>query len=324
MFEKIKIKATKIAMNLLPNEPKFDLISPKNETIRHKIFLDLSPEEKREALVEISRTHFMSDQIHPFDHYYNHFGIDLERILNGTNVLDLGCSYGGKSVSWAERWSVKSMYGIDVNEYLIQAATEFAKERTKKNKYNFMLSNSENLPYDSNFFDAIVSFDVFEHVQSIENTLQECKRTLKSGGLLLSVFPTYYMPTEAHLNSVTKMPCLQWLFNAKTIQSAYDEIMESRGKSNYWYYKRGESGYDWAKLGGGIGINGTTIKEFEQSIKKIGFSKVMVLTPPLLSVGQFSIRNPKIKLVSKLIAPLNRIEMLKDYFTHRIVTYIKK
>ena len=117
-----------------------------------------------------------------------------------------------------------------------------------------------------------------EAIDSVLNqTFSESYRVLKNGGIFLAVFPPYYMPTEAHLMSVTHTPCLQWIFRPEILMKAYDEIVQSRGTSeNYWYYKRGEGGYEWAKLGGGIGINGTTIDIMKTTAKEVGFSNIMI------------------------------------------------
>ena len=56
----------------------------------------------------------------------------------GKKVLNLGCWCGGRAVSFAEKWNVESMHGIDVNKYFIEAAKLFSsKRRNKKIKYDF-------------------------------------------------------------------------------------------------------------------------------------------------------------------------------------------
>ena len=312
-------------MNLYPSSPQFGIHKPKNETIRHNDFINLSSVDKDRILEKISFNHYLEEEYLNFDHFYTSFGLNLSELFRDKEILDLGCSYGGKSVSMAERWEVKSMSGIDVNKYLIRAANRFSSKRENGISFNFLESKGENLPFDSNSFDYIISFDVFEHVQSIQKTLVECKRVLKPGGVLFAVFPSFYTPTEAHLTSATRVPCLQWFFKSKDIQTAYDEIMECRSeKERYWYYRRGEAGYEWAKLGGGIGINGTTIDSFKEKTKLVGFSSINILKAPLFSVGHFSHKHLFFKKLAELVRPLTKINLTKDYFTQRIVTLIRK
>ena len=159
----------------------------------------------------------------------------------------------------------------------------------------------------------------------------ECKRTLKPGGMLFSVFPSYYEPIDgAHLSLVTRMPCLQWLFDTKTLNNAYSEIMASRGEEAYWYRTNKK---DWQTLHGGIGINGTTFNEFRSIVREVGFSKEYILPNPLLSVRIILPSYSKTKYISKtlqsffkigsaILKPLLRIESLEDYLSYRIVSVL--
>ena len=165
------------------------------------------------------------------------------------------------------------MHGIDVNDELIRAAKLFSNSLGKTNS-DFKKAQGEILPYPDESFDAIVSFDVLEHVSSVPKVLSESFRILKKGGMFFAVFPSFYMPTEAHLKSATSTPCIHWFFSPQAIMKAYDEIILSRGEKNYyWYYQRGEMGYEWATFHSGIGINGTTIANIREILKKSNFSK---------------------------------------------------
>jgi ubiquinone/menaquinone biosynthesis C-methylase UbiE len=317
----LRASIAKFLMNLAPSKYTYDISIPCSETINHKNFIDAIEAEKRAILFEMARSHYSEDQLKPFDHYYPN--CSLKSLLAGKRVLDLGCWCGGKSVSYAERWNVKSMHGIDVNKYFIEAAILFSSTRQNTDiNYDFTVAVAEALPYRDDYFDAIVSWDVLEHVQSLKATLAECKRTLKSGGMLLSVFPSYYDPFGAHLDSVSKMPCLQWFFSPKTLNIAYHEIMKSRGEEAYWYRHKDIEQDDWSTLQGGIGINGTTILKFKSVAVDVGFRKVDILPTPLFSVGGMSIRHPHIKVISKLLKPLLKIEALQDYLSHCIVSIL--
>lgn len=142
--------------------------------------------------------------------------------------------------------------------------------------------------------------------------------------MLFSVFPSYYCPFGGdHLGFVTRMPCINWLFDPKSINIAYHEIVESRREEAYWYKSKEKEEDDWQMLHGGIGINGTTFHEFKSIVKEVGFSKIHILPTPLLSVGSMSIRHPKVKYISKVLKPLLKIESLQDYLSHRIVSVLR-
>ena len=311
-------------MNLFPRKPQFSPSIPKNENIRHKKFTNLNREEKDKLLLEFATAHYQMDKKHPFDQYSEYFGISLKKLLKNKKVLDLGCSYGGKTVSFAERWGVKEMVGTEVNDEFVRACKLYTKN-SKGTRYSFEKAIAEKLPFRDDYFDGIVSYDVLEHVKSLDQTFSESHRVLRDGGIFLGVFPPYYMPTEAHLTSVTYTPCLQWIFRPEILMKAYDAIVQSRGTSeNYWYYKRGETGYDWATLHSGIGINGTTIKELRRILKNSAFSEYFILKPPLLSVGRLSLNKPLLSSLSKIIKPLANTSLFEECLTHRIVLLARK
>ena len=76
--------------------------------------------------------------------------------------------------------------------------------------YNRLHSQDPDLKlilYDGNLvplpdasFDIIVSYQVLEHVGSLETTLSECIRLLKPGGIMYHVFPNYHSFYEGHYN----------------------------------------------------------------------------------------------------------------------------
>ena len=97
---------------------------------------------------------------------------------------------------------------------MIKAAKEFAASKGFSEKMSFQVAFAEALPFDE-CFDAILSFDVFEHVKSVQSALRECFRVLKPGGRAYLVFPSYFHPVEHHLGIVTRTPCVQWFFFRK-------------------------------------------------------------------------------------------------------------
>lgn len=296
----------------MPSEPVY-LRDKMSETFNHKNFINSNDDEKDKILLGMSEMQFREYQLHPFDRFFPNYS--LKRLLFGKNVLDLGCWCGGMAVSMAERNGVLNMHGIDVNDIFIRAANNFASTRQGKTNFKFRIGFGESLPYEDDFFDAIVSSDVLEHVRSVKKTLEECKRTTKPGGMIFSVFPSYYAPLDgAHLSLVTKTPFLNWLFDSETLNCAYDEIIESRGNNAYWY-RPNKDKMVWSKVHGGIGINGTTMSDFKSIIREIGFSEVHIIPNHLLAF-----RYP----VTAIFSPLFACDLLQDHISNRIVSVLIK
>lgn len=315
-----KVKLAKMLMKLFPSTPQYTMRSLLSEAINHRNFLDADEAKRNKILFEMAQAHYWNDQRKPFDLFYPN--ISLKKVLQGKTVLDLGCWCGGESVSFAERWNVQTMHGMDINSHFIRAACMFSASRKNQIKYKFTLGVGEALPYKGHTFDAIIARDVFEHVASLGKTLRECKRTLKPKGQLFTVFPSYYFPFGgAHLDLVSKTPCIQWFFDAETLNRAYDQILDSRGPEAYWY-KSARAKLSWKKLGGGIGVNGTTLREFKTVAKQAGFAEVTIFPTPLLSVSDISVSHPKVKLACQALKPLLKTALLQEYLSHRIVALL--
>jgi len=99
----------------------------------------------------------------------------------GMKVLDIGCGWGGLAKFMAERCNVE-VVGITISQEQIK----YAKEQCSK--VNYMLIDYRELPkkYDE-YFDAIVSVGMFEHVgiQNYRTFMQLCHRYLKNDGIFL-------------------------------------------------------------------------------------------------------------------------------------------
>lgn len=88
----LKVKLAKIAMNLLPSRPTYDITHPRSETVNHRDFINASEEEKRKILFEMARSHYLDDQMKPFDHYFP--GYSLKKLLSGKK------SFGFRLLVW--------------------------------------------------------------------------------------------------------------------------------------------------------------------------------------------------------------------------------
>ena len=104
----------------------------------------------------------------------------FEDLKEGEKVLDLGCGNG----RWYKVFKEKKVnyFGIDNSEELI----EIAKENFPDAK--FLVGDALNLPFPDNFFDKVYSIALLHHIPSEDfriKVLEEAKRVLKSGGILI-------------------------------------------------------------------------------------------------------------------------------------------
>jgi SAM-dependent methyltransferase len=98
-------------------------------------------------------------------------------------VLDLGCGegYGTALLSRA----VGEIVGVDVDE----AAIAHAASRYASANCRFHRHDGERLPFEDAAFDAVVSFQVIEHVPDDRMYVSEVSRVLRPGGQLVLTTP---------------------------------------------------------------------------------------------------------------------------------------
>ena len=181
----------------------------------------------------------------------------------------------------------------------------------------------EKLPFEAESFDAVLTFDVLEHVQSPRATLAECFRVLRPGGYLCVVFPSYWQPMEHHLSLVTRTPALQYLFSGRTLVRAYNRILASRGEDAAWYKRDQPELRAWERCNT---INGTTLRGFRKLVTEGGWKVVKHSRPPIGSMGRTVACHPRLwhralAIVGKVLV---RIPVCNEAFLHRNVFILQR
>ena len=289
------------------------------EVFNHDIYLKNAEDKKKDIRRATCLARYNIEKDKKFSWMENYFLRNLNPLLlKDKTLLDLGSFTGGRLAAWFENYKLQKVYGLDINPIFRIAAEEFAIE--KKINAEFKTGVGEELPYEDNSFDFIVSTDTFEHVQDLKNTMNECFRVLKPNGMLLAVFPQFHQPFESHLNFVTKLPCLHWFFNSKKISEKYYEILSERGEAAKWYNGEKYNLEKWEKL---PTLNGVSIRKFEKILKNNSWSNIKWIKKPILSDGRRS-KKFYFKVLSLLFYPLIYIKYLDELFMGRICVICKK
>jgi SAM-dependent methyltransferase len=286
------------------------------EVFRHSIFVKGTEAERKAIMLASSESKYRTELDYPWDHY---FGTDLAPYLQGKVALDLGCFTGGRGVAWFERYKLDFLTGIDVKQEFIDAARQFA--ALKRIRADYRVALGEELPFADNSLDAILSYDVFEHVQSVRYALRECHRVLKKGGKLFVVFPGYFHPTEHHLALATRLPCIHYFFSGKTLVRAYNEMLEERGEAACWYKRSSPQMEPWEK---GNTINGTTLAQFRRFIGEHDWKVVLHSKKPIGSIGRNASKMRALALLSRPFAVAANMPGLREMFLHRITYILQK
>lgn len=287
-----------------------------SEAFDHPSFSEGTKAQKQSIMLASAHSKYEGELAYPFDNY---FGIELTTDLRDKTALDLGCFTGGVSVAWYERYGLAEISGVDVRPEFVEAATMFARSRSVEG--DFRLGAGEMLPFADESFDAVLSFDVLEHVHDVAATLDECHRVLRPGGRIWLVFPGYFHPIEHHLSLVTRTPCLHWLFSGEVLVEAYSELIAERGTDAEWYARSSNTLEQWER---GHTINGTTVAGFRNLVREGEWHVELRAVKPLGSIGRRAAKKRWVKGLAKLLRPLAKTPVAEEAVIHRIAYILEK
>jgi len=99
-------------------------------------------------------------------------------------VLEIGCGIG--SIVFELGKQEYDVTGIDISREAI------AYGLNKYGDIRLEVQAAENLPYEDESFDVVLSFDLFEHIAAIDSHISEVRRVLCAGGYYLFQTPNKY------------------------------------------------------------------------------------------------------------------------------------
>lgn len=146
-------------------------------------------------------------------------------------ILDVGCTVGHNSVSWAKTFPDAQVHAIDVSAPLLRYANARAQSQATPVHYHQM--NATELEFDDNSLDVVFS-SMFLHelpLKDIRLFLAEAFRVLKPGGLLLNMelppndqmkpYDSFYLDWDAYYNEEPYYKCFR--------DQSYEELCLSAG-----------------------------------------------------------------------------------------------
>ena len=119
--------------------------------------------------------------------------------LEQKRILDFGCG-AGEIVKNLIDLGIDA-YGCDMTEgATMMKNTVFPVGASNDDeRLKLITLNPYRLPFADNFFDAVISNQVFEHVQDYDLALAEISRILKPDGCCLHIFPPRWSLIELHV-----------------------------------------------------------------------------------------------------------------------------
>jgi ubiquinone/menaquinone biosynthesis C-methylase UbiE len=116
-------------------------------------------------------------------------------------VCEIGCLSGNNIRFFLDKgWEP---YGVEINDDLIKLC-EKNLSNFKINFKRLKLGNNENIPYDKNFFDLLISINTihYSYLKGIDEAINEFNRVLNKGGIAIIETPSE--KHDALINSIKK------------------------------------------------------------------------------------------------------------------------
>ena len=96
--------------------------------------------------------------------------------------LEAGCGSASVSLYFSKKGYEATMLDAS-REALTQANNNFNREKIKG---KFVLADINDMPFEDNTYDVVMSFGVLEHFEDIDKPIKEMIRVLKPGGLMFA------------------------------------------------------------------------------------------------------------------------------------------
>jgi ubiquinone/menaquinone biosynthesis C-methylase UbiE len=158
--------------------------------------------------------------------YRSFFGLSDEKFSN-KRILDIGCGPLG-TLEWIK--DAELCIGLDP---LALAYRQFG---TASHSMTYVAAESERIPFPSNYFDFVSSFNSLDHVDRLQPVLKEIERVIAPGGTFLLITDIHDAPTvnepQAFGWEIADMfpgfECLQSERLEKHLSGVYDSLFERR------------------------------------------------------------------------------------------------
>ncbi|MDX8389747.1 MAG: class I SAM-dependent methyltransferase [Mariprofundaceae bacterium] len=206
-------------------------------------------------------------------------------------ILDVGAGEGITDLGLILRYQPELFVSMDIVDYLNKlpkvAQANDLPLQALPDQLKFVQQSCENIPYDDEYFDVIISWGSVEHiVGGYQKVLDEVWRTLKPGGIFFVNPGLYYSAYGSHLGEFSDDPHLHLKISEDALKEVVlhgkPDIMDRSGfdvsNEDYWrFYKE---------------LNKIKVVEFEQNLKNYGYrilraalrvSDIVQFTPELQS-----------------------------------------
>jgi len=133
----------------------------------------------------------VADAFQKFTNYYffrrlhNKVVKQLKKMNPSGKLVDIGCGAGNVLVKIAKVLPHLDLHGVDMSIEILELARNKAKNEGVKNRIEFKPGSGENLPFEDNSLDFIISTLSLHHWLDPLRVFNEIERVLKEDGVFL-------------------------------------------------------------------------------------------------------------------------------------------
>jgi len=120
-------------------------------------------------------------------------------------ILDFGCGRGLLCVTLT-RLGYQA-YGVDIDKSAVDEGMQFMEKHGYVKDVLGTIDEQGKTKFENDYFDIIISDQVFEHIEDILTTATEVARLTKPSGWGIHSYPACYLPVEPHIF----VPFVHWL-----------------------------------------------------------------------------------------------------------------
>ena len=146
---------------------------------------------------------------------------------NNSKILDIGCAKGFLIYDFKELFPQTEVWGVDISKYAIDRVD-------KSISNNVVIANAKELPFESNYFDLVVSINSLHNILNVNETidaLSEIQRVTKKYS---------FVSLGAYENNQERKIIDEWAVVATTYVNEKDwlKIFNKAGyEGDYWWFK---------------------------------------------------------------------------------------
>jgi len=130
-----------------------------------------------------------------------YFDSAVKKIINENDlILDYGCGPGTFSIKLS-KLTKNNVHSVDISKKFLEEC-EKSKKKYNSNNIKTLLIEENKLPFNNDYFDKVLLFDVIHHLEEPEETLKEIYRVLKKNGKIIIYEPNKLNPLIALMHLI--------------------------------------------------------------------------------------------------------------------------